>query len=356
MADIGTWIRKSYEENYRLITTDRKLQSFMVCVFSFLMFTILCCEYYIGYGRVAEYYSIAESVIAGTFNFQSMGLDISPITILLLVPLKLFSPDLGIYCILFSIYGFAFYMLGGHFILKYCRDSGFSEKDAYILLLITFVCAFTDLTIGTGPFASALVIIALWFYNRNNYLISFSVLALAIATGFYQMILFIILVIRTNDHQALPGIIIGMIGGLLTLTFLFWRTPLDTVSTTAWFLLIAAAGLSVLYGLAVKHHPETRTAALAAEIVLCILMLVSYQQYTAFVWIAMLYPMTRMTSTPFQMQRIQYASLAILGLLALVCNHSDFEVFPYLRAAALLLFTVLLCWELWSVTRTDLEK
>ncbi len=360
MTDVGPWLRRSYEENYRLITTDRKLQSFMVGVFSFLLFTILCCENSLGYGRAPEYYAMADAMLSGAFDFRTMGTDLSPVTLLLLVPPKLFSPDAGIFCILFSVYGFAFYMLGGHFMLKYCRESGFSERDAYILLFVTFVCAFTDLTLGTGSFAATFAIISLWFFQRRNYVLSFGILALATATGYYPFILFPMFVIhaagRKEMRTAIPGIGIYAVGALSTAAFLLWRSPLGSITDTQWFMMLAAVGLSFLFGMTVRERLETRMAALAAEIVLCVLMMVSYQEGLAFVWIAMLYPMTRMTSQPFRMQNVQYVSLAVFGLLALVCAHADYGFLPYLRTASILLFTVLLCVELWSATRADLEK
>ncbi|MBQ5483772.1 MAG: hypothetical protein IIT75_05410, partial [Candidatus Methanomethylophilus sp.] len=191
--DLKEKLEDSYRENYRLLTTDRMLQTFMVCVFALLIAVILWCRFSSGFGDAEEYYHVAERFLSGKFSYSELGTDLPPLTVLLLIPPKLFSYSPEVFCILFSLYGFAFFMLGGHFMLKSCRETGFSERDAYLLLLVTFLCSLSFLTVGTGPFCAAFVIMALWFYHVRSYTVSFVMLALAVMTGFYPVLLFIIL-------------------------------------------------------------------------------------------------------------------------------------------------------------------
>ena len=54
-ADLKEKLEDSYRENYRLLTTDRMLQTFMVCVFALLIAVILWCRFSSGFGDAEEY-------------------------------------------------------------------------------------------------------------------------------------------------------------------------------------------------------------------------------------------------------------------------------------------------------------
>ena len=53
--DLKEILEDSYRENYRLLTTDRMLQTFMVCVFTLLIAVILWCRFSSGFGDAEEY-------------------------------------------------------------------------------------------------------------------------------------------------------------------------------------------------------------------------------------------------------------------------------------------------------------
>ena len=375
-------IEESYRENCRLITTDRMLQTFMVCVFALLIAVILWCRFSSGFGDAEEYYHVAERFLEGKFSYSELGTDLPPLTVLLLIPPKLFSYSTGVFCILFSLYGFAFFMLGGHFMLKSCRETGYSERDAYILLLVTFLCSLSFLTVGTGPFCAAFVIMSLWFYHGRNYTVSFVMLALAVMTGFYPAVLFLIfllILVRRNElGQAGLGVLLFFVicAALWFFpTHAFGEIPFITLpdrmeysSTLGWLCswlggypsassqfgtVIGVTGVLALLSAIQVKRTETSMRAPALILMTCLcfaVLLFPVGNPLQYIWIAMLFPMTQMTSVPFKKQRWSYAAFILFSIASLVCGFGQMEgialeLVSLVRTVGLIAILCLIVWE-----------
>ena len=376
-------LEDSYRENYRLITTDRMLQTFMVCVFSLLVAVIVWCWLFSGFGDAEEYYLVAERFLSGRFSYEGLGTDLPPLSVLLLIPPKLFSYSSEVFCVLFSLYGFAFFMLGGHFMLKSCRETGYSERDAYIVLLVTFLCSLSFLTVGTGSFCAAFVIMSLWFYHVRNYTVSFIMLALAVMTGFYPVVLFIILLIVLLRSRRLTEARLGILLFFLICVAL-WFFPTHDLGEIPFITLPDEAGydscLGWLYSL-LDWHPSAdsqfgtvigitcvfalvsavqirrselsmNAPALVLATALC-LALILFPVFTPmqYVWIAMLFPMTQMTSATFVRQKWTYAAFGVFSVASLICGFGQLEGTPFdavslVRTAGLVAFMYLMVWEM----------
>lgn len=171
---LKTFLKPMVDENVRLITTDHDLQKFMLCVFPLLFATIWASSTYLGFVDVERYWNITESLLQGNLDTT-----VPPLVEYLFLGPRLISPDLQTYRIVFSVYGFAWYMLGGHFMLKLCRETESSQRRAYVILLIVFACLLNDLTCGYGGISVAFVIMAFWFFEIRNYPVCFAVMGLA---------------------------------------------------------------------------------------------------------------------------------------------------------------------------------
>jgi hypothetical protein len=380
--DLRKMLEDSYRENYRLLTTDKKLQTFMICVFALLLATILWCWLFSGFGDAESYYQVADRFLSGRFSYSELGTDLPPLTVLLLIPPKLFSWSVEAYCVLFSLYGFAFYMLGGHFMLKSCRTTGYSERDAYILLLITFLCALSFLTVGTGPFTAAFVIMSLWFYHVRSYTVSFIMLALAVMTGFYPVLLFIILLfvlLRSRRlTEARTGILLFFVICIALWFFpthAFGEIPLITLpdraasdSALGWLygLLNWAPDASSQFGTVISvtsalaifsavqiRREELSMRAPALILAVCLgfaVLLVPVFTPMQYIWIAMLLPMTQMTSEPYSRQKWTYAAFGLFSVASLLCGFgglecSVFDAMAVIRTVGLLAVILMLAGE-----------
>lgn len=380
------FIKPMIDENVRLITTDKMLQKFMIGVFVLLTTIILYCKFF-GDFRGTEYlFHVAEDMLSGEFSYSDLGINLPPLTVLLLIPPMIFSPTELVYCVLFSIYGFAFYMLGGHFMLKSCRETGFSEKDAYVLLFMFFACTLSFMTLSTGPIAPAFVIISLWFFHRKQYLLSFPALALATMSGFYPILLFAVfvtfLVIRGCVKDAVPGIIAYIV---ICAVFLFFPTwsgtapyfDLPEFATYGTYLgdfykwfdikvhsnvivlcsFILAGVFLVCSSIRLKHRPlGMYETALIFEIALVILLMLSPVYSPMYpIWIMMLFPMTQMTGKKYKGQKNTYLALAGFCVMTLVCDtlltqtDSLYEISSLVRTAILAVFGICLARELKSL-------
>ena len=334
--EIKAWIKKSVDENIWRITNDRVLQCFMAGAFSLLLIILIFCSAE-EFGTADTCYRLLESLFSGN--------DVSTLpNILFLIPPYLFSPDLNTFRYLFSLYGFAFYMLGGHFMLKSCRLTGYSEKDAYILLFIMFLCSLHSMLQSTGPYAAALVILSLWFFQERSYLVSFALLGLATAGGVYPVLLFpIYLVLGRQDlREKVPGMIIYLavvlvfilvpkIGMCQTDIFMIGESApylsilnldLDTIpSLTAGIVIGFVALIFIL--LKTKPHDGTihDAACLLWTILVPILLLSTAHTDAFFVWIVMLFPMTQMCE-----KRSMYLPPAY-GMFILFCLFSGISIF-----------------------------
>ena len=380
--DLRKMLEDSYRENYRLLTTDKKLQTFMICVFALLFATILWCWFFSGFGDAESYYQVADRFLSGRFSYSELGTDLPPLTVLLLIPPKLFSWSVEAYCVLFSLYGFAFYMLGGHFMLKSCRATGYSERDAYILLLITFLCALSFLTVGAGPFTAAFVIMSLWFYHIRNYTVSFVMLALAVMTGFYPALLFIILLfVLLRSHrltEARTGIMLFLIICIVLWFFpthAFSEIPFITLpdrtasdSVLGWLYdlvnwapdassqfgtVIGVTSVLALFSAVQIRREELSMRAPALILAVCLGFAVFlFPVFTPmqYVWIAMLLPMTQMTSEPYRKQKWTYAAFGLFSVASLLCGFgglegSVFDAMAVIRTVGLLAVILMLAGE-----------
>ena len=375
-------LEDSYRENYRLLTTDRMLQTFMVCVFTLLIAVIIWCWFGSSFGEAEKYYQVAERFLSGKFSYGELGTDLPPLTVLLLIPPKLFSYSAETFCVLFSLYGFAFFMLGGHFMLKSCRETGYSERDAYILLLVTFLCSLSFLTVGTGPFCAAFVIMSLWFYHNRQYTLSFILLALAIMTGFYPvalLIIYLFVLLRRNElGNAKLGVLLCT---LICLALWFFPThafgeiPFITLpdraeyaSTLGWLyawlgwypsassqfgtVMGTTAVLALLSAIQMQRSElSMRAPAMILLVCLCFsVLLFPVQNPMQYLWIAMLLPMSQMTQVPFTRQKWTYIAFGAFSAASLVCGFGQLEGIPFeivslIRTAGLVALMCLIVWE-----------
>ena len=373
--NLKQWAKDAFDENYRLITTDRLLQAFMAGVFILLAAVIAGCQWFGDYLDAEEYYRIAGDMLSGTFDYASLGTDLTPVTLLLLIPPRLLSWNADVFCVLFSLYGFAFYMLGGHFTLKSCRATGYSERDAYLLLLMFFLCSLSFMTLSTGPFAAAFTIMALWFFHIRSYTVSFIMLALATMSGFYPVMLFLILLVymgrRGTLGDARAGIVIYL--ALCTVLWFFPLHPFGEVpfitldghadpacclgwlySWIGWMPSASSmfgsaigytAGLVLVFTYRTGRDGHTlRTPALLLSVALGLSMfLMPVYSPMQYIWVAMLFPMTQMVSEPYRWQKLAYVTLAAFSVMSLVCNFivtegTAFEVASMFRTFAFLAF------------------
>ncbi len=337
IVEIKAWIKKSVEENIWRITSDRPLQCFMASAFSLLLATLIL-------GTTKGYFDAADTCY-GLLKSLFSGRDISLLpNVLFLIPPYLFSPDQNTFRYLFSLYNFAFYMLGGHFILKCCRLTGYSEKDAYALLFVMFLCAPHAMLQSTGPIAATLVILSIWFFQEKSYIISFTLLALATASGIYPALLFMIYLVLAKDGQNRRDGILGPSAYLsICIAFILipkigiCQTDLTVIGRSASYLSVLGFDLdmipSLIAGLAIGlvalswviYKTDGRkgtiqdVACLLWTVLVPILLLNTAHTDSFFVWIAMLFPMTQMSKERSTYILPAYGMFVLFCLLSGIC-------------------------------------
>lgn len=334
-VEIKAWIKKSVDENIWRITTDRVLQCFMAGAFSLLLVILIFCSVEGSFETADTCYGLLESLFSGH--------DVSALpNILFLIPPYLFSPDLNTFRYLFSLYGFAFYMLGGHFMLKSCRLTGYSEKDAYILLFVMFLCSLYSMLQSTGPYAAALVILSLWFFQRRAYAVSFALLGLATAGGLYPALLLPIYLVlgRADLRDMVPGIGVYLIVGLTfalipkigmcqTDIFIIGRSTaylsdlnldLDIIPSILIGSVIGVVALVFVF-LKTRLHDNTiqDAACLLWTILIPILLLSTAHADSFFIWIAMLFPMTQMCEGKSMYRPPAYGMFVLFCVFSGIC-------------------------------------
>ena len=330
---VGSAIKAEYKECVQLITTDRKLQSFMLCVFSILALVIYCGFNGLGFGPAASYYQLSEEFLSGNWDYDTYGMNLPPLVIPVLLIIKILSPDYDAFCVLLSLSGFAFYMLGGHFLLKMCRETGYPEKDAFLLLLLMFVCTLTALTTGIATISVSLVVISLWLYRRGRIFLSFAFLALATWTGFYPALLFIAIFFMRLRRRELKvsssGIIMYVlmcIPLLLLIPHLHLSEMASYESCRTWIsdqaieTLAGSVGtgatLCLIFSICVRREVSD-ARPLALILLISVLMLSWFYPYNDDYWtvtIFMLYILSRMGSAPGPIRNRGYVVITIYGL------------------------------------------
>lgn len=369
--EIKAWIKKSVDENVWRITNDRVLQCFMAGAFSLLILILILCS--------AEEFNTADTCY-GLLKSLFSGNDVSTLpNVLLLIPPYLFSPDLNTFRYLFSLYGFAFYMLGGHFMLKSCRLTGYSEKDAYILLFIMFLCSLYSMLQGTGPYAAALVILSLWFFQGRLYIVSFALLGLATAGGLYPVLLFpIYLVLGRQDlREKVPGMIVYLvivlvfilvpkIGMCQTDIFMIGESAsylstlgldLDTVPSLIAGIVIGIVALTFVFLKTRPHDGTIHDAACLLWTILIPILLVSTAHTDAFfVWIVMLFPMTQMCEKRSMYLPPAYGMFILFCILSGICLFISATSEMYDTAMFLRAFSLAALWILTMSEYADVKK
>jgi hypothetical protein len=296
------------------------------------------------------------------------------IPILLLI--KILSPNYDVFCVLLSLSGFAFYMLGGHFLLKLCRETGYPEKDAYLLLILLFVFTLSGLTTGIASISASFVIISMWLYRREHITLSFVFLALATWAGYYPFLLFLTIFfirLRRRELKTACREIVGYVLVSLPLLLMLMHLHLDEVpSALSYF------GTRHLFDI---NQNAITMIALAAmySTVLCILVSITMRrevsdirEYTlilllTILFITILYPygdrfwtvtvfmifiLSRMGSEPGVLRQREYATLIILGACVLICDHlvADMEMV----CAAVTIFSLIVTVVLLTLIRSEL--
>lgn len=341
--DLKSALKDEYAECVHLITGDRKLQCFMALVFTLLVAVILGCYHWDDFGSAEAYYHTADRLLSGSFDYDTDGLNLPPLFFPVIAIVKLLTPNLAGFCILLSLAGFAFFMLGGHFLLKMCRETGYPEKDAYILLLLVFACALTDLTTGYASMSAAFVIIAIWLYRRDHPTLSFVMLALATWAGFYPVLMYIAVLIDMGRRKVLKqsgtGIVLYLVLCLPLLlliphihlpdvtsydSVMGWMQILEFPDISAITSLVSCALLGVMSCTLLSiwlRAPGIRGLDL---ILLISVTLVVYRfPYGDGYWlvtVGMLFILSRMGSRPSRFQNYEYIALAVYGITEFVCD------------------------------------
>lgn len=376
-------IKDSIDENTRRITTDRNLQTFMLGAFLLLIAILVYCTYYGSLDGSEECFRLADRMLSGNFDYNELGREYLPLTMLLLIPPRLFSPTPEVYSYLFSLYGFAFYMLGGHFLLKSCRRTGYSEKDAYALLFLIFLCSLSFMLLNTGVIAASLVILSLWFFHGKNYTLSFTLLALATMSGLYPAMLFITYLIFIIKEKGVHKAVFGIMAYLVICLFLIC-VPYNGLTEDPFFFLDSGhegSYMSALYdaldlGLSGKDslalgilvsatvlvltvltvHPGKHTmrnpALVFAAAVIPVFLICDVYTDMYYVWIAMLFPMTQMTKGSFEERKTGYLVFIVFSVSTLLCDHtltgSAWDITSVVRTASLL--------AVWVFVLSDIRK
>ena len=369
-------LKTEYAECVHLITTDKKLQSFMLCVFSILALVIYSGFDWLGFGPAPSYYLMADQFLGGNWDYDTYGMNLPPLVIPILLLIKILSLNYDVFCILLSLSGFAFYMLGGHFLLKLCRETGYPEKDAYLLLILLFVFTLSGLTTGIASISASFVIISMWLYRREHITLSFAFLALATWAGYYPVLLFLAIFfirLRRRELKTACREIVGYILVSLPLLLMLMHLHLDEVpSVLSYF------GTQQLFG--IKQNTITMIALAAGySAVLCILASITMRREVSdireyalillltILFITILYPygdrfwtvtifmifiLSRMGSEPGVLRQREYATLIILGACALICDHlfADMEMV----CAAVTVFSLIVTVVLQVLIRDDL--
>lgn len=369
-------LKAEYAECVHLITTDKKLQSFMLCVFSILALVIYFGFDWLGFGPAPSYYLMADQFLGGNWDYDAYGMNLPPLVIPILLLIKILSPNYDVFCVLLSLSGFAFYMLGGHFLLKLCRETGYPEKDAYLLLILLFVFTLSGLTTGIASISASFVIISMWLYRREHITLSFVFLALATWAGYYPFLLFLVIFfirLRRRELKTACREIVGYVLVSLPLLLMLMHLHLDEVpSALSYF------GTRQLFDI---NQNAITMIALAAmySTVLCILVSITMRrevsdirEYTlilllTILFITILYPygdrfwtvtvfmifiLSRMGSEPGVLRQREYATLIILGACVLICDHlvADMEMV----CAAVTIFSLIVTVVLLTLIRSEL--
>lgn len=231
--------------------------------------------------------------------------------------------------------------------LKSCRRMGYSEKDAYVLLFIIFLCSLQSMLQSTGPVAASLTILSLWFFGEKSYCISFTLLALATVSGIYPALLFVIFLILSRESgssrdRSLGAMIYLGICAVFVLTphFGMVRSDLLLIGEDSPYLSViydrlniaidgsasVAAGLLVgmiAFGAAFRRTRPDNTmrdaACLLWTVLVPCLLLSTVHTASFFVWITMLFPMTLMGKTRSMYLPPAYGMFALFYILSGVC-------------------------------------
>ena len=371
-------LKDEYAECVRLITTDRKLQSFMLCVFSILALVIYSGFDWLGFGPAASYYLLADQFLGGNWDYDGYGMNLPPLVIPILMLIKSLSQDYNVFCVLLSLSGFAFYMLGGHFLLKLCRETGYPEKDAFLLLLLLFAFSLTNLTTGIATISASFVIISMWLYRREHISLSFIFLALATWAGYYPILLFLSIFfirLRRRELKAAGREIVGYVLVCLPLLLMILHLHLeDVTAVTAYLGGMQAFGFSpygtyssllctVMFGTAVcvlitlcmkREFSDIREFTLILLISLLFLSIFyPYGDRFLMVTVFMTFILTRMGSEPGKLRMQEYITLIVLGACCFACDYlfADIEVLCAVLSAICLVATVVLL----SLARKELD-
>lgn len=348
MMSLMSPLKAEYAECVRLITTDRKLQSFMLCVFSMLALVIFFGFGRLGFGSAESYYLLSDRFLGGDWDYDAYGMNLPPLVIPNLLLIKSLSPDYDVFCVLLSLSGFAFYMLGGHFLLKLCRETGYPEKNAFLLLLLMFLCTLTGLTTGIATISASLIVISMWLYRRDRIGWSFAFLALATWAGFYPVLLFLTIFfirLRRRELKSSAAPIVAYILACLPLLLLIPHMDLsDAISLDAsigWLrdatsysgsavesLLISilwSTILCILLSISVRREVSGIRAPVLLLLVTLFFISLWYPYSDDFftVTVFMLFILSRMGSDAGRISTYMYASLAIYGFAELI---NDFVI------------------------------
>ena len=160
---------------------------------------------------VLNYFDQMNLLFAGEMPYRDFMFEYPPFSMVFMAIPRLFTSDSHIYCIIYSILTFIFFIIGMIYISKISKMYNLTKTNMMVFVAFTLIFANIFLLTRYDIFPTTMCIVALYYYLQKKYCISWLIISLAVMTKLFPIFIIPFLLIpfllRKDWYGAVKGIL-----------------------------------------------------------------------------------------------------------------------------------------------------
>jgi Predicted integral membrane protein len=201
-----------------LLTSVRTISTSKLDIRMFFIVSLILSVFFIYYvndsGRwydVLNYFDQMNLLFAGEMPYRDFMFEYPPFSMVFMAIPRLFTSDSHIYCIIYSILTFIFFIIGMIYISKISKMYNLTKTNMMVFVAFTLIFANIFLLTRYDIFPTTMCIVALYYYLQKKYCISWLIISLAVMTKLFPIFIIPFLLIpfllRKDWYGAVKGIL-----------------------------------------------------------------------------------------------------------------------------------------------------
>jgi len=201
-----------WKSAHAFLASKMDIRTFFVISLIFAVFLVYIVSISNRWYDVINYFGQMNQLFAGQMPYRDFMFEYPPFSMVFMAIPRLFTSNEYIYCILYSVLTFVFFIVGVIYISKISRLYNQTKTNMIVFAAFTLIFANIFLLTRYDIFPTTMCIIALYCYLQKRYALSWFVLSLAVMTKLFPVFigpfLLIPLLLKKDWSGAAKGVLI----------------------------------------------------------------------------------------------------------------------------------------------------